>query len=491
MATPLASAGLEGLRARALVAAALSAALLLASCSGGSEGPASSGSGSGGSKSTESPTPGASSSSASASPSPEPVRNPIKHIVYIVKENRSYDNYFGRYPRGDGATRGKVGNRTVPLKVAPDAFKPDLGHAFFDGILSINGGKMNGFDKVTNGETLKGYQAFTRAGMPSYWAYADHFVLGDRMFTSMYGPTFPAHLYTIGAQSKRIVTNKNELSTVGGYCDDRGETVYRFTDLSDKERKQVMRAEKQANVDIIGNYWESIEACFEMRSLPDILNKRGISWRFYEDAQAWMNPILAIKHLRYSKYWGPNVVPPDRFVQDVKRGRLPAVSWLHPPPAYKEHPGGGSVCYGENWTVEQLNALMRSKYWKSTAVFLTWDDFGGLYDHVPPPHYDIMGLGPRAPLLIISPWAKEGYVDHTTYEFSSVLKFIEADFDLPSMTARDKRASNMYNAFDFANKPDFKARKLVRKERDCTNLPQGIAARYQNDGAYAFKELGD
>ncbi|CAN5701852.1 N/A [soil metagenome] len=483
---------LEKALGKGAVIAVLVAATALAACSGGTAEPSSSGPGSGGSKGSESPTPtGPNGPSPSSSPSAEPVRNPIKHVVYIVKENRSYDNYFGRYPRGDGATTGKAGNRTVPLKVAPDAFKPDLGHAFFDGILSINGGKMNGFHKVTNGESLIGYQAFTRAGMPSYWAYADHFVLGDRMFTSMYGPTFPAHLYTIGAQSKGITTNKNELSHEGGYCNDRGETVYKFTNLSRKERKQVMRAEQQANIDIIGNYWKSIQACFEMRSLPDILIKRDISWRFYEDDESWMNPILAIKHLRYSKYWGPNVVAPEQFGQDVKKGRLPSVSWLHPPDAYKEHPGGQSICYGENWTVEQLNILMRSKYWKNTAVFLTWDDFGGLYDHVPPPQYDVMGLGPRAPLLIVSPWAKKGYVDHTTYEFSSVVKFIEATFDLPSMTARDRRASNMYNAFDFATKPDFKGRKLIRKKRDCTNLPQGIAARYKTDGAYAFKELGD
>ena len=111
------------------------------------------------------------------------------------------------------------------------------------------------------------------------------------------------------------------------------------------------------------------------------------------------------------------------------------------------------MCAGENWTVEHINAIMRSKYWKNTAIFLTYDDFGGFYDHVPPPHLDVMGLGPRVPMLIISPWAKQGYVDHTEYEFSSVLKFIETVFDLRCMTARDCGANDMMDAFDFTQEP--------------------------------------
>ncbi len=433
----------------------------------------------------------AASSSPGGSPSPSPTAaaapNPIKHVIFIVKENRTYDNYFGRYPGGDGATSGKTSDgRTVPLKVAPDSFKPDLGHAFFDGVESIDGGKMDGFDNVTNGSGLEGYQAFTRQGMPNYWSYADHFVLGDRMFSSMYGPTFPEHLYTIGAQAHDVVGNKNELGGVGGYCDDSAEHVYRFAHLTKKERKQVMNDEDKVDLSGIGAHWKAIPACFQMRSIIDQLNNKGISWRFYEDSEAWMNPLLAIKHLRYGPSWN-RMRPPDAFLKDVKHNNLPRITWLHPPPAYKEHPGGGSVCYGENWTVQQMNALMKSKYWKSSAVFLTWDDFGGMYDHVVPPHIDYMGLGPRVPLLIISPWTKPGYIDNTTYEFSSVLKFMEKTFGLHSMTARDRRANDMFNAFDFNQKTSPKDRKLILKERDCANLPNSNASVY--NGPHPNKSL--
>jgi phospholipase C len=134
---------------------------------------------------------------------------------------------------------------------------------------------------------------------------------------------------------------------------------------------------------------------------------------------------------------------------------------------------------------------MRSKYWKNTAIFLTWDDFGGFYDHVPPPHLDVMGLGPRVPLLIISPWAKEGVVDSTTYEFSSVLKFIETVHGLDCMTPRDCNASDMMNAFDFSQEPDAKEDKLLLDQRDCTGLPAKTAQEYREHGTDAFRALAD
>lgn len=398
---------------------------------------------------------------------------PIKHIIYIVKENRSYDNYFGRYPEGDGATTGQISNgKTVKLSVASDVLEPDLGHGFFDAVRGINGGKMNGFDQVTNGESLHGYSAFTRDGIPNYWAYADNFVLGDRMFSSMYGPTFPEHLYTIGAQAAGVVGNKLETDQPGGYCDDLGETVYAFQKLTDEERKEVMKAEEQADTGRIGDFWEEVRACFDFKTMPDMLNKHGISWRYYDEDGSWYNAILAIDHLFNSKYWGPNVVPQDEFIPDVQNGKLARVTWLIPGEGNNEHPGGPSVCAGENWSVEVINAVMNSKYWKNTAIFLTWDDFGGFYDHVVPPHLDEMGLGPREPLLIISPWAKQGFVDSTTYEFSSVLKFIETVYNLPSLTDRDRAASDMLNAFDFSQDIQTNDRKLILNTRDCTGLPR-------------------
>jgi phospholipase C len=435
---------------------------------------------------------------AEGTPSPAPSASaqaqdvPIKHIVFIVKENRTFDNYFGRYPGADGATKGELSDgRTIPLSVAPDVLTPDLGHAFLDGVKSINGGKMNGFNQVTNGETLNGYSAFTRKGIPNYWRYARHFVLGDRLFTSMYGPTFPEHLYTVAAQSCRVVGNKDQTNQEGGYCDDPGETVFRFMQMSRKERKRVMRAERSADEDAIVQYWEHVRACFNFKVIMDELDKAGISWHYYADEGSWMNAMLAIKHMRFSKHWGTDITPEEQFPRDIAKERLARVNWVVPGPGFNEHPGGPSVCVGENWTVSVVNQLMRSKYWKNTAIFLVWDDFGGFYDHVPPPQYDIMGLGPRAPLLIISPWAKQGYVDSTVYEFSSVLKFIETVYDLPCMTHRDCAADNMFGAFDFASDVPPRKRKLILEERDCPPLPAASAREYQREGLSAFEWLAD
>ncbi|MDQ3645539.1 MAG: hypothetical protein M3345_01230 [Actinomycetota bacterium] len=408
---------------------------------------------------------------------------PIEHVVFIIKENRSFDHYFGRYPGADGATHGLTSDgRRVELEVAADIIKPDIGHQFVDGVLGINGGRMDGFDLVDEGESLEGYTSFTRAGIPNYWAYADEFVLGDRMFSSMYGATFPEHLYTVGARAGRVTTNKTHRGIhapdldglYGGYCTDKAEIVSRFRFLSASEKQEVMTAEERADMDRVDDFWEETSPCFDFKVLPDLLNEAGISWHYYSGRGDWRNALLAIEHIRFSKYWGPNVSDPGEAIPDVKKGRLPAVSWITPPIGLNEHPGGPSVCEGENWTVRYLNALMRSKAWAKTAVIITWDDFGGFYDHVPPPHYDVMGLGPRVPLLIVSPWAKKGFIDHTTYEFSSVLKFIETLFGLESLTARDRQAEDMMNAFDLDQAGRPRDRKLIRRTRDCSGLPVAV-----------------
>jgi phospholipase C len=158
-----------------------------------------------------------------------------------------------------------------------------------------------------------------------------------------------------------------------------------------------------------------------------------------------------------------NVVSDDRFVQDLHAGNLPAVSWLTPSFPLSDHPPA-SICEGENWFVRTMNQLMTSPDWSSTAVILTWDDFGGYYDHVAPPHLDLYGLGPRVPMILISPWAKRGFVDHRTMEFASVLRFIETIFDLPPLTSRDANADDMLSAFDFSDPP---APPLVLPERTC------------------------
>jgi len=404
-----------------------------------------------------------------------------------VKENHTFDNYFGKYPGADGATHGRTllcdegyapGPR-VKLTPAPYEYPHDLGHAFAPGLTAINGGEMDGFNCVTYGDDLTGYTQFSRKTLPAYWALADRFVLADQFFTSMYGPTFPEHLYTVAAQSYGIVDNKTTANVYGSYCDDLTEHTRRFPleDLTRRDTKTIMDLEDRfldnpGNPFRIYSYWEDTSTCINIKVLPDQLEKEGISWKYYALPNKWMNALQAIKHVRNGPMWN-KVQDPWTILDDLQNDALPAVSWLIPPEGHpNEHPGVDvNICLGENWTVEYLNAIFNSRAWRSTAVVIVWDDFGGFYDHVPPPHYDVMGLGPRTPALIISPYTVTGdnpdggSIDSTVYEFSSVLRFIEDLHGLEPMTDRDAQASPLAGAFDFEQEPRLDVPKL--RERDC------------------------
>jgi phospholipase C len=442
------------------------------SSSSGSGGPTSGGTGSTGGGS---PTASASSTTAPGQPG-----NPIKHVIFIVKENRSFDNYFGKYPGADGATTAKLSNgQTITLGKAHNVVAHDICHDFISGLKAEDGGKMDGFDRICYAD--KGsFTQYSRDQLPAYWDYADRFVLADHYFTSMYGPTFPEHLYAVAAQDDNIVGNKSVLGGPHSYCDDPAEMVPKFKDgLTNDEISKIMYAEQHIDEDIpnmtyrITRYWMSIKSCFDIKVLPDELHAAGVSWKYYETPDHWMNALQAIRHI----WFGPlrrEVQSQDNFLSDLKNGTLPTISWLIPPEPYNEHPGGPSVCAGENWTIEQMNALMNSQYWKNSVVVMQWDDFGGFYDHVAPPRPDFMGLGPRTPALIISPWTRHGsnpqggYIDHTTYESASVLHFMELLAHVPTMTQRDAKANPLLGAFDFNHPPNLS--KMILPELNCSGL---------------------
>jgi len=373
----------------------------------------------------------------------------IQHIVYIIKENRTFDNYFGKFPGADGATSGTISTgRVIPLGQAPDRTPRDIDHSWQAALKAMDGGKMDQFDLIgggnQNGDFLA-YTQYTEADIPNYFAFASNFVLADHMFSSLHGPSFPNHLYTVGAQSGGAINNPTSSGVWG--CD-----------APDTSSVQVM--------DNVGNITRQFP-CFDFQTIADTLEARGLTWKYYspmkgESGYIW-SALDAIDHIRNTSLWTDHVVPTAQFVDDAANGRLPAVSWLVVSADKSEHPPA-SVCVGENWTVQQLNAVMQGPDWKSTAVFLTWDDFGGFYDHVPPPQVDNFGFGPRVPLLIISPYAKAGFISHTFYEFSSVLKFIEERFDLSPLTDRDSEANDMLDSFDFDQRS---LPPLILEQRQC------------------------
>ncbi|HVH30529.1 MAG TPA: alkaline phosphatase family protein [bacterium] len=374
---------------------------------------------------------------AAAGPAPAGLEK-IQHIVFIVKENRTFDNYFGTFPGADGATSGTISTgQVIPLRHTPDRTKHDIDHSWRAAITAIDGGKMDKFDLIGGGNVrgeFLAYSQHTERDIPNYWTYARTFVLADKMFSSLTGPSFPNHLYTVGAQSGGAINNPNKTKGTWGCDSDEGSTV------------QVM--------DERGTITQQFP-CFDFQTVADSLETAQISWKYYapgrgEGGYIW-NALDAIKHIRQTDLWTTRVARDSQFADDARNGRLPAVSWLVTGRG-SEHPPA-SVCLGENWTVQQLNAIMASPDWNTTAVFITWDDFGGFYDHVPPPKVDAFGFGPRVPLLIISPYAKHGYISHTQYEFSSLLKFVESRYGLAPLTARDRVADAMLDSFDFNQTP--------------------------------------
>jgi phospholipase C len=446
------------------------------STSSGPPGAFSSGPRSGGGGSTQSGP--AASPTASSTPSPAGSLDEIEHIIFIVKENRTFDSYFGAYPGADGARTGRTyDGRTVRLRRAPDVLPQDIAHGFSNGLQSIDGGRMDGFSLIPGNDRLQGYVQYSRSQMPNYWAYADRFVLADHFFTSIFGATYPEHLYVAAAQSDLIIDNKSTADHPGNYCDDPTEYSTKFKDhLTAAQRAKIRYYERHINEpgmrDALITFWTSIRLCFNIKVLPDELERAGVSWKYYVTNDRWQDVLQSVRHVRYGPMW-KKVQDPSRFLTDLRAGALPQVSWLIPPEGYNEHPGlGVSVCAGENWTVQQLNAIQRSPYWPHTLVVVVWDDFGGFYDHVPPPQYDIMGLGPRTPALIISPWTRAGSsrdggsIDSTVYESSSVLRVIEQRFGLAPMTTRDATADPLSGALDFTHAPRLDPL-LLPERRDC------------------------
>jgi phospholipase C len=368
--------------------------------------------------------------------------NLIQHVVFIIKENRSFDSYFGTFPGARGATTGQTSSgQTIPLTHEPDYLPRDLGHDWVSSHLAVNDGAMNQFDLITgdgsdgnlNGDYLA-YSQFQQSDIPNYFSYASNYVLADNMFSSLTGPSFPNHLYTIAGQSAGTISNPSAGLGPAWGCD----SPSNFT------------------VEVLGSDGKITNQfpCFDVMTLTDTMQAAGLPWAYYgppsgSPGYEWV-ALDAINHVRNSAQWTTNVFPDTQFKTDALNGSLPAVSWLVT--GSSEHPPA-SACAGENWTVQQINAIMRGPDWNSTAIFLTWDDFGGFYDHVPPPSNDSYGLGIRVPLIVISPYAKAGVVSHTQYELSSILKFIEERFGLPALTARDATANDVTDAFDFTQQP--------------------------------------
>jgi phospholipase C len=382
----------------------------------------------------------------------------IQHIVFIVRENRSFDHYFGLFPGADGASTAPISNgQIINLGHATDATPQDLCHEQPCALLGIDHGKMDGFDLLIGGNKDNEFVSYTQMwqqDIPNYWTYAQKFVLSDHMFSSAFTDSFPNHLFTVGATSDGVINipysspdNTGEINNLPWGCDAESDVT-------------VQQVDDNGNID-------AVFPCFDFPVLPQSLSTAGVTWKYYavpEDTVGYnFSTLDAIDSIRNGPLWTSNVVSDLNFINDALTGNLPQVTWLTTGRHTTEHPPQ-SVCDGENWTVNQINAIMQGPDWPSTAIFLMWDDFGGFYDHVPPPGEDQYGLGARVPFLIISPYAIPGHISSTQYEASSVLKFIEERFGLPPLTARDANANDITDSFNFSQTPN---PAVILKPRTC------------------------
>ena len=377
-----------------------------------------------------------------------PRKTPIRHVIVIVQENRSFDNLFAGYPGSDTTMSGKTHDgRTVHLKPITFARVP-INHSYANARIDDNHGAMNGFD--LNKEPppftkLLPYSYVQRSLIKPYWDLAEQYVLADHMFPTELGPSFTAHLNLIAgtttiAPGESIVDMAyDDGRTVNGNCDAPPGTV---TNLLKSDGEYLAH--------------EGPFPCLSFHTLAGPLDDAGVSWKYYNaywpNGGALWNAFDAIKAVRYGKDWSHVVKVPKQILKDAAAGKLAAVSWVIPTMPDSDHPGSGSKA-GPSWVASVVNAIGNGPDWKTSAIIILWDDWGGWYDNVPPPQLDYRGLGLRVPLIIVSPYAKSGYVEHQQYEDGSILKTIEEIFALRTIGTTDRRAAPMFDAFDFTQPP--------------------------------------
>lgn len=379
---------------------------------------------------------------ASTAPSPDAVSK-IQHVVIIVQENRTVDNLFNGLKGADTVNYGyDHRGRRIPFHIVKFESKGAPCHSHVCWLTTDDGGRLDGWDLVNPKGTSADfdYALVDPSETKLYFEMAQTYTFADRMFQSNSGPSYPAHQYLIAGQSALVDENPDvsETAYVWG-CDSPPGTT---TTLLGSDGK-----------DHLGPF-----PCFDYPTLADLMDANGISWRYYAASLGtpggnW-SAFDAIKHIRDGRDWSADVASPEtQVLKDIAAGELADVTWVTPDRADSDHAGPGVANLGPQWVASVVNAVGESKFWDSTAIFITWDDWGGWYDHVAPRRLDAMGLGYRVPLVVISPYARLGYVSHVDHEFGSIMKFTEETFNLPSLGTVDARSDDLSDCFDFSQPP--------------------------------------
>ena len=388
---------------------------------------------------------------------------PIEHVVIIVQENRTPDNLFHGLPGADIATSGfNSKGQKIPLTPETLASDYDLDHSHTAFLNMYDKGKMDGADQIGVADNRRSlcprdpdacpppppnpqFKYVPPSEVVPYFQLAEEYTFGDRMFQTNQGPSFPAHQFLISGTSAPTQTSDLFASSNPGGVLNSGND----TGCTAPPREIV------ALIDPTGNEDHFQYPCFDHRTLTDLLDAKGISWAYYTPSAGsiWTAP-NAISHMRFGTDWTRVILEPvpSPIFSAIARGEIPSVSWVIPTGQASDHAGGNNGT-GPAWVADLVNAIGESSLWPHTAIFILWDDWGGWYDHVAPPIYNSYEYGFRVPLLVVSPYAKHGYISHVTHDFGSILKFVETNFNLANLGYADARADDLSDCFDFTQTP--------------------------------------
>ena len=396
---------------------------------------------------------------------------PIEHVVILIKENRSFDHYFGKLQGVDGATTAKLSDgREIELKRAAkqiDGEKVKIGWGA--STTAINNGAMDGFDRVAGIGMDETFCQYDSIDLPNYYVYANNYAICDKFFAPTHGSSFVNHMYLVAGHAD---------GTVGNPEDPNANIINRYLNYI---YPWGWAAPNNITVAKLFNN-ERVVPHFDFVTIVDKIKNKGLTWREFCPILRWTIPSRVeykysrfgtIKHIYESDEFNTNIHNLDQFknvleseglanytifsntfavpetYQSMINFALQSGSSL---PITSEHPPLG-VCEGEDYTVDIINKIMASKYWEKTAIFVFWDDYGGFYDHVPPPQVDDYGLGVRVPCLIISPYVKKG-VHSEVFEFASINRFIKTIFNTDGfLSSRDSLTNDMISCFDFNQTP--------------------------------------
>jgi phospholipase C len=399
----------------------------------------------------------------------------IQRVVVIFQENRTPDNLFqdpvliGRGADIAGSGLNSLGQtiQLAPMDLGTAGSIPqnyDLSHTNAAFVAMYDGGKMDGADLINCGPTANcpanpQYKYVMPSDVQPYFALAEQYTFGDRMFQTNQGPSFPAHQFIISGTSAPTATSplfasENTSEAPAGCIAPATETVT-MIDAAGSETSQPPQY-----------------PCFDHPTLTDLLEAAGLTWRYYAPTAGsiWTGPD-AINHICQPQTvngtltctgpdWNNNVIIPEwQVLEDIANHQLPQVSWVIPDGEHSDHAKGNDGT-GPAWVASIVNSIGNSEYWANTAIIITWDDWGGWYDHVAPKVVNdgvswgsgyVYGF--RVPLIVVSPYAKASYISHTTHDFGSILKFIETTFNLPSLGYADAPADDLSDCFSLTQSP--------------------------------------